>query len=170
MNHEDFTCLCQHANRLAEGALQQLAAEILKEPAGLPALTPEESAAQEEQALSMLQNLDLSSMMDGMPWDNSSGETGSDVPGFNDSLLAPESGDPSLCEPAATPPADHFATLLLSADQGKLRTLLSALPAGLPNLTRPLDDAGFAQWLDIYRRGDPALDELVSHVCSLSRR
>lgn len=53
-----------------------------------------------------------------------------------------------------SPPDPPEATVLQAA--------LQALPAELPDPTRPLTDEGFTQWLVLYQRGEPAVVELVT--------
>jgi|GEM_PF-2721130 len=61
-------------------------------------------------------------------------------------------------------PAAHAAAALARVDAARLDALLGRLPAALPPLWAPLDAAGLAQWLALFRAEDADLEAVVDTI------
>lgn len=148
MDNESFETLRLNSMRLADMALDQLAAEIdaIEVPAA-PVLT---NAEREATALELLEQLDPADFMDG--W-RGGPEFEAQV---RQGLAELERGD--SFEPAASPPPPDMAVL---------DRMVKALPSDLPPLTRVLDESELAQWLAMYNAFEPTLRELVGTVLGL---
>ncbi len=171
--------LVQHANGLAELALEQLATEL--DDAGAVPVEPMDAAGSEAAALALFANMNVTDHMDGLPWD--SAEHDARVLTEAAQLAAsPEPQPAALAAPATGPQAGDWlarvddwlkqayaaqATLALDVarfDQDKVAQLLAALPPGMTPLTGPLDAAAFDQWLNLWQAGEPVVLDLVGEL------
>jgi hypothetical protein len=148
MDHESYDTIRRNAMRLADMALDQLAAEI--DAIEVPAVPEFTEAEREAKALELLGQLDPADFMDG--WKGG--------PEFEaqvrQGLAELERGD--SFEPPPSPPLPDLAAV---------DRMVKALPSNLPPLTRMLDESELAQWLSMYKAFDPALQELVGTVLGL---
>lgn len=144
MAHASFETLRLNAMRLADMALDQLAAEI--DALEMPAAPVLSAAERDAKAMELLEQLDPADFMDG--WKGG--------PEFEaqvrQGLEELERGDCFEPPPLPTP------------DMEALDRMVRALPQELPPLTRMLDVNELAQWLPMYSAFDPALRELVGTV------
>ncbi len=147
MDSDSFEMLRLNAMRLADMALEQLAAEM--ESVEAPASPVLSEAEREAKALELMGQLDPAEFMDG--WKGGPEYEAQ----MRQGLAELERGD--TFEPPQLP----------TPDMASLDRMVKALPPDLPPLTRALDEHELAQWLPTYNAFDSPLHELIGTILGL---
>lgn len=191
MDRARFSWLLLHANALPMLAMQQVMDEIGDLVDAPPTEPPTQTQREEREAQSRLALDDLADRIEADPDLSALARFDFDVPVLSeeDALrlkqqalaedAAAEAAAADLDE-APTGPLDLDAFLVRAyarplpatrvdaayarADLAALDAAIAQLPTDLPPLTAPLEAAGLARWLALFRLEDPACDALVFAV------
>ncbi len=191
MDRTQFSYLLLHANALPMLAMQQVMSEIGDTLAAQPAEVPTEAqrAQREAQATSDLE--DLADRIEADPELSALAHFDFAVPALSEQEalrlkqqaleedaaaeaamadLDPMPDGPLdlgafLARAYARPlPATRVDAAFARADRAALAAAIAQLPADLPPLTAPLDGAGLARWLALFRTEDAQCEALVFAV------
>jgi hypothetical protein len=171
MKRNDFEYVYIHANSLAEVGLEQFAEgfedALSDQPDPLAGLT-----VQERKALALEQMRQAEERWDrgeADALDQASQRTAAaqpDEPAVKGSPDAESDLGAYLRNAYAAREAiaERVDAAMTKLDMVAIQTALAVLPADLPALTSPMDAAAFELWLQLYRDGHEALDEIITSI------